>query len=77
MSHNTPEGRQIIKFACHGDHSTVERSIGGVDAEVGPLRTISTVGFEELRRLEAGEEWETWLQPDTANRPVLVRFRHD
>jgi hypothetical protein len=29
LSHNTEEGREIIQFRCNGDHSVIERSIGG------------------------------------------------
>lgn len=76
MSHNTPQGREIISFSCHGDHSLIERSVGGADAEVGPLRTISSLGFEEIARLGPGEKVELWLRTDRMRRPMRVRFLH-
>jgi hypothetical protein len=75
-SHNTPSGRHMILFSCHGDFSVIERSVGGVDIEEGLTRRISTVGTEEIAQLLPGETFETWIRTDRMDRPALFRFRH-
>lgn len=77
LSNNTPTGREVIHFTCHGEHSTIERSIGGVDTEIGLLRKTLTVGLEELARLGAGDVHELDLQTDRMTRPARFRFRHE
>lgn len=77
LSHNPPEGaREMVVFSCHGDYSTVERSRCGVDREVGPIRGITSTGFETLAQLGAGQKIDLMLIPDGAG-PTRVRFRHE
>ena len=50
--------RDVIMFACHGDHSMIRRSAAGADYETGTARVIATVGMIELARLRDGGTFE-------------------
>jgi hypothetical protein len=78
MSHN-PElgGREVFQFACLGDYSVLYRSVAGADAEVGPLRTVRSLGQELVARLDPGEKAELWIRTDRMERPARIRFRHE
>lgn len=76
-SHNTPQGRHIVLFSCHGDFSVIERSAAGVDVEQGPLRVISSEKLEEVAQLLPGEAFELWLKTDRMDHAALFRFRHE
>lgn len=76
LSHNGPAGRQVYQFQCHGDYSVLERSLGGADTEVGPMRVVLSDGFERVAILRHGETEEFWLKTDRMNAPHRVRFTH-
>ncbi len=79
LSHNGPAGRQIYRFGCRGEHSVIERSAAGVDAELegGALRAISSRHFEQVAKLHAGDDpFECFLRTDRMVEPALFRFRH-
>lgn len=78
VSHNPQAGkREIYRFRCLGEQSVVERSVAGADVEVGPLRAISTIGFDEVARLNAENPTvEMWLKTDRMPSPQRIRFRH-
>jgi hypothetical protein len=76
LSPNTEEGREIIQFRCNGDHSVIERSIGGADEEIGMVRKVTTLGFEPVARLEPGQKVDLWVRTDLARKAARIRFRH-
>jgi hypothetical protein len=77
LSHNPPDGdRELVVFECHGDHSTIARSVLGVDYEAGPLRGVGTAGLETIARLGPGQKLELLLVTDGARMPQRVRFTH-
>jgi hypothetical protein len=81
MSHNPiiEQGdaeREVITFTCHGDHSLIERSVGGADEERGVLRKITSIGFETIARLEAGQSIELMIRTDKSRMASRIRFTH-
>lgn len=80
ISHNAPDGRQIYRFtAVSSALSRIERSVGGVDFEVGALRVIAaSAGFEEVSRLTAeNPKLVFWLRTDLMTEVHEARFRHE
>lgn len=76
MSHNAPTGREIIQFSCREDHALIERSRGGIDSELhgGAVRAVTSIGYDLLARLEAGQQYEMRIRTDRMTAPALVRF---
>jgi hypothetical protein len=64
ISQNTPDGRDVIMFYCGGDHSVVERSLGGGDIEVDAMRVVTTAGTERLATLKPGQTYEADVVSD-------------
>jgi hypothetical protein len=78
MSNVVTGRREIIAFRCEGTHSVIERSKGGVDFELnGSLRMVSSLGFDELARLEPRETYECDVQTDSMGTPARLRFTHE
>lgn len=81
ISHNAPAGRQIYWFACHGQHSTIKRSVLGVDQELGPhgmIRMLTTLDLETVVQLdETNPSCEFWIHTDQMREPHRIRFRHE
>lgn len=81
FSHNPEDGpREMLMFYCHGDRSTIERSLGGGDAETGPYRIVTSIGTELVAELRDGESHEMFIRPDNYREERLegrrVRFTH-
>jgi hypothetical protein len=78
MSHNAPDGRQVYRFRCLGDHSIIDRSVGGGDFEVGAVRAINPLaGWEEIATLNAeNPTYDCWLKTDVSPQPRHIRWHH-
>lgn len=77
VSHNEEAGRQIYWFACHGEYSVIRRSRLGVDLEAGEMRIVTSVGFEEVARLDADHpDADFWIRTDRMPAARRFRFRH-
>lgn len=81
LSHNSPDGRDVIQFECFHTMAVIERSLGGADFEVsgGATRAVLAVaGMERLAVLTlAGESYEMDVQTDRMTRPMPFRFRYE
>jgi hypothetical protein len=73
ISHNWPDGkRDVILFACHGDHSMIRMPASGADFEDGDARMVITTGLREVARLGPGESFDMAV---TTDRGLSYRVR--
>lgn len=75
MSDNSSGKRDVILFFITDDYAVVERSIGGTDTDVGPLRAMHTIGFEMVAMLMPGDTCELPIQTDRMRDPATLRFK--
>jgi len=80
ISNNASGHREVIRFHWVGNHALIERSLAGADTTIetpeGPLRAITTAGFEILAHLLPGEEFEMPVMTDGMTRVEKTRFRY-
>lgn len=63
LTHYEPDGRrQVIVFQCCGGWSTITRSTGGTDQEIGRMRVIHSLGSELLAKLLPGQQHERTIR---------------
>jgi hypothetical protein len=78
VSDNRDGRRDVYVFSCASDnsHSVIQRSVAGVDREIGPLRAVTSVGAETVKVLKTGETYEMEVRTDMGREPRRIRFRH-
>ena len=80
VSQNKPDGnREIYLFECAKDdsHSTIYRSKGGVDTEIGKHRVVMSENFEAIKTLKKGDKpFTLTLKTDVSPQRRLIRFTH-
>jgi hypothetical protein len=80
VSDNKPDGsRDVYMFECSPDDSksTIYRSKAGIDTEIGPMRTLTTVGAEVIKELKrGGDPYEMRIKTDKSPEARLIRFTH-
>lgn len=81
MSDNKPDGaRDIYVFECAQDNSksTIYRSGGGIDMEVGQFREtiMDTSKLEVVKELKDGESFEIEVKTDRSPVARKIRFTH-
>jgi hypothetical protein len=77
FSNNASGRREVIHFYCYKGYATIERSLGGVDTEIGDKRLTATTGFERIATLEKREIYELDIQTDAMLKPQRFRFRFE
>lgn len=79
FSDNSTEQRQIYSISCSEDeHFTyVERSVGGVDLDNGPVRIFTTEGLERIATLKDGSDpFELSILTDRIPQAIRIRVLH-
>ncbi len=81
ISHNKTDGRrEMYMFECAADdsHSTIYRSIGGADGEIGDKRHVNIMsGIEIITILYRGNEpYAMSIKTDRSEKTRQIRFSH-
>jgi hypothetical protein len=79
FSNNTENGREVIAFACVGDHSKVWRVAFGVDTEIGVGRWLDHITADTTQAIAllttGSEPLVLRLHTDRGQR-LTLRFSH-